>query len=89
MITNAAHPTSAVRASVWGTLMPTTTMIGPTSASAPIEAICNNENATRPETARRGFTPRRASARTWTAVPAAPPNGAMVATEEPTSCVAA
>ena len=40
-----------------------------------------------PDVARRGSTPRRGSARTWAAVPAAPPNGAAVATALPTSWV--
>ena len=42
-----------------------------------------------PEVARRASTPRRARARTWAAVPAAPPNGAAVATALPTSWVEA
>ena len=40
-----------------------------------------------PDVARRGSTPRRCSARTCAAVPAAPPKGAAVATALPTSCV--
>ncbi len=78
-----------MRPNVAGTAMPKMTMIGPTSASAPIEATCSRENATMPAVARRASTPRRARARTWAAVPAAPPNGAAVATAFPTSCVEA
>ena len=76
-----------MRPRVAGTAMPKITMIGPTSASAPIEATWRSENATMPAVARRASTPRRARARTWAAVPAAPPNGAAVATALPTSWV--
>ena len=54
-----------------------------------MDAICNSEKAMMPAVARRGSTPRRDSARTCAAVPAAPPNGATVATALPTSCVEA
>ncbi len=70
-----------------GTATPKSTMIGPTTASAPTDATCNNEKVRMPEVERRGSTPRRWSARTCAAVPAAPPKGAAVATALPTSCV--
>ena len=85
--TSAPHPRSAVFASVDGTANPNSTMIGPMIASAPTDATCNSENVRIPDVARRGSTPRSCSERTCAAVPAAPPNGAAVATALPTSCV--
>ncbi len=78
-----------MRPSVAGTAKPKITMIGPTSASAPMEATCRSEKAMMPAVARRASTPRRARARTCAAVPAAPPKGAAVATALPTSWVEA
>ena len=87
MSASAAQPSMAARPSVAGTANPKMTMIGPTRASAPIDATCSSEKAMIPEVARRGSTPRRDSARTCAAVPAAPPKGAAVATALPTNCV--
>ena len=49
MSTSAPHPSSAVLASVGGTATPKSTMIGPTMASAPTDATCNNEKVRMPE----------------------------------------
>ena len=57
MSASAPHPSSAVRPRVAGTENPKITIIGPTSASAPMDATCSSEKATMPEVARRGSTP--------------------------------